>query len=504
MQTPRTICAEIPDTTLDSILHRRLHRIVKRCMIHGPCGVAKKTDVCMRGGSCSKQFPKKFTDTTSSTKDGYPLYRRRDNSRAVVEGGIKLDNRWVVPYNPCLLLKYNAHINIEICRTVSAVKYLYKYVYKGHDRAIIGFLTGEHSGTDHTKHVDEVSNYLEARYVSASEACYRIFAYELHANFPHVMRLTLHLENQQSVVFGDHSDIPDILSVEKHCTLTGWFVANLKFPSARSLSYLDFPESFVWDKTKREWKQRLKGHGTMIGRVYSAHPSVGERFYLRILLNHVTGCTSFQDIRTLPDGTLCHTFKEAACHRGLLEDDDEYDLCLAMAASWNMPPQLRHLFVTILLYNDPCNPAVLWEKYKYSFSYDFFHRARKSMPGIDADEHILNAALVDIDKRLQCHGKSLADFPGMPTPIHVKNPYDEALIIQQELDYDVHEQLLIVDRDVPSLNTEQHTIFTTIMSAVDDHKQYPEVSFIDGPGGIGKTFLYIHSWLRFDLRVKLR
>ena len=211
---------------------------------------------------------------------------------------------------------------------------------------------------------------------------------------------------------------------------------------------------------------------------------------MKILLNHVTGCTSFQDIRTLPDGTLCHTFKEAACHRGLLEDDNEYDLCLAMAASWNMPPQLRHLFVTILLYNDPCNPAVLWEKYKYSFSDDFLHRARKSMPGIDADEHILNAALVDIDKRLQCHGKSLADFPGMPTPIHVKNPYDEALIIQQELDYGVHEQLSIVDRDVPSLNTEQHTIFTTIMSSVDDHKQYPKVFFIDGPGGTGKTFLY--------------
>ena len=92
------------------------------------------------------------------------------------------------------------------------------------------------------------------------------------------------------------------------------------------------------------------------------------------------------------------------------------------------------------------------------------------MPGIDADEHILNAALVVIDKRLQCHGKFLADFPGMPIPIHVKNPYDEALIIQQELDYDVHEQLLIVDRDVPSLSTEQLTILAIIMSAVNDHK----------------------------------
>ena len=86
-----------------------------------------------------------------------------------------------------------------------------------------------------------------------------------------------------------------------------------------------------------------------------------------------------------------------------------------MAALWYMPPQLRHLFVKILLYYEPCSPAVLWEKYKYSFP---------------DDEHILNAALVDIDKRLQCHGKYLADFPGMPTPSHTQNPYDEALIIQ--------------------------------------------------------------------------
>ena len=100
----------------------------------------------------------------------------------------------------------------------------------------------------------------------------------------------------------------------------------------------------------------MKGYGTMIGRVHSAQPSDGERFYLRILLNHVTGCTSFQAIRTVPDENVCGTFKEAACHWGLLQDDSEYDLCLAMAASWHMPPQLSHLSVTILLYNEPCNP----------------------------------------------------------------------------------------------------------------------------------------------------
>ena len=100
----------------------------------------------------------------------------------------------VVSYNLYLLLKYNAHINVEICSTVHAVKYLYKYVYKGDDPAIIEFQSGDH--TDKPRKVDEVSNYLEARYISACEACYIIFAYDLHANLLHVMRLALHLENQ--------------------------------------------------------------------------------------------------------------------------------------------------------------------------------------------------------------------------------------------------------------------------------------------------------------------
>jgi len=35
---------------------------------------------------------------------------RRENNRTVEIKNIQLDNRWVVPYNPYLLLKYNAHI----------------------------------------------------------------------------------------------------------------------------------------------------------------------------------------------------------------------------------------------------------------------------------------------------------------------------------------------------------------------------------------------------------
>jgi hypothetical protein len=72
-------------------------------------------------------------------EDGYPMYRRREKingeERKVKVKGEWLDNRCVVPYNPYLSKRYKAHINIELCSSIDAFKYLFKYVFKGGDRA---------------------------------------------------------------------------------------------------------------------------------------------------------------------------------------------------------------------------------------------------------------------------------------------------------------------------------------------------------------------------------
>ncbi len=57
--------------------------------------------------------------------------------RTLLVHGVELDNRWVVSHNVYLLTKYDAHINIEVCNNIRVVKYLFKYVYKGHDHAIV-------------------------------------------------------------------------------------------------------------------------------------------------------------------------------------------------------------------------------------------------------------------------------------------------------------------------------------------------------------------------------
>ena len=113
-------------------------------------------------GKCTKNFPKDFQDTTIANVDGYPRYRRRNNGKSHPCRGTLVNNRYVVPYNPYLSLKFNCHINVEICATVKSVKYIFKYVYKGHDCA-------DREVTEATRH-DETNFFLDTRYVSAPEA----------------------------------------------------------------------------------------------------------------------------------------------------------------------------------------------------------------------------------------------------------------------------------------------------------------------------------------------
>jgi hypothetical protein len=163
------ISAEIPNQETDP----ELYDVVSSSMIHGPCGILNPQSPCMVNGVCSKDFPKEFVENTLLEVNGYPHYRRTDNGQSVKVRNVEVDNRWVVPYNPYLCKKYKAHINLEACMTIKSVKYLFKYVYKGHDCANIEVRTGELAR-------DEVTNFLDARYVSAPEAMWRLSEYNLH------------------------------------------------------------------------------------------------------------------------------------------------------------------------------------------------------------------------------------------------------------------------------------------------------------------------------------
>ncbi len=129
----RMISVELPNSETNKLAHE----MIAKCMMHGPCGSAFPNASCMEEGKCKKQYPHKFQSETVTDVNGYPIYRHRNMGHTVLVHGIELDNRWVVLHNVYLLTKYDAQINVEVCNNTRVVKYLFKYVYKGHDRATV-------------------------------------------------------------------------------------------------------------------------------------------------------------------------------------------------------------------------------------------------------------------------------------------------------------------------------------------------------------------------------
>ncbi|XP_028778054.1 uncharacterized protein LOC114734600 [Neltuma alba] len=174
----------------------------------------------------------------------------------------------------------------------------------------------------------------------------------------------------------------------------------------------------------REWKKRKRGFS--VGRICHASSTFGEFYYLR----------------------------GARFAMGLLDDDKEYIFAIKEASTWAPGQYLRRMFVNI------------------------------SIP-LEQKEQV---ALTEIDKLLQGNGRSLADFPSMPSlaciePLDVSNQ-----LILQELNYDQNALRLEAARLIESLNEEQLHIFNHVMSVLEH--QTGGFFFVYGYGRTGKTFLW--------------
>ncbi|XP_072071845.1 uncharacterized protein [Arachis hypogaea] len=210
----KVICAGIPN----QFEHPELYKAVKKFMLHGPCGSVNIFSPCMKEGRCSKFYPKSFADLTTIDAEGYPIYRRRKTGCYAEKGNVALDNRYVVPYNPSLLMKYQAHMNVEWCNQSRAIKY-----------------------------------------ISPCEAVWRIFAYPIHSREPVVQRLSFHLSCRNPILYEDGEDIDDILSKLgiDQSMFTAWMDAKNSYSEAKELTYSEFPRFFVYNKKEKIWSQGM-------------------------------------------------------------------------------------------------------------------------------------------------------------------------------------------------------------------------------------------------------
>ena len=309
--------------------------------------------------------------------------------------------------------------------------------------------------------------------------------FDVHGREPSVQHLAVHEENFQTITFNENRP-EEAIANARDTTLLAWFKLNQNDSKARSLKYHEIPEHYVWNAAQHKWTKRKQGRS--IGHMYTTNPSQGERHYLRILLHHKAGATSYIDLKTSTDGVIHKTFKETALVFGLLETDEEWDECLSEAATSFMPKQLHSLFVTILIFGQPAKPNILWEKHKEVMGEDIWRDALTSLT-IALEElrkDVDNEVLILLQRELETMGTSLEAF-GLPAPQSHRITKIPA-VIQEEL-FDTNIQKDISKRKCQSLNADQQNAFSIIMQAVHDEKCSEKMFFLNAPGGYGKTFL---------------
>ncbi|XP_071705086.1 uncharacterized protein [Rutidosis leptorrhynchoides] len=369
------ISSEIPNEAHDP----EGYKAVTEYMLHSPCGRKHKDAPCMIDNQCSKHFPKSYYAETTIDEDGYANYRRRNNGVNVTKGKSTLDNSFVVPYNRYLLIRYNAHINVEWCNRSLAIKYLFKYLNKGPDRATI-VIQENVLPTHNSSYIPEkLLMLMKSRiiWIAVIYLCVRLlgdyFSYDIHFSKPSVIKLSYHLPNQQSLTLHDLQHLPALLQRRsiKETMFTQWFKLNKQDPKARNLTYSKIPKENVWNNDAKEWAPRKLRPS--IGRIVYSNPASGECYYLRMLLNIVKGPRSFEELRAV-DGTLHPTFKDACFAYGLLHDNREWTEAISEAKLWASGAQLRDLFVTMLLFCNITNPLALWEQHWEDLADDILHK----------------------------------------------------------------------------------------------------------------------------------
>jgi hypothetical protein len=401
--------AEIPEFNPADGADNTLHEIVKQNMIHNPCGNSgpRASTACMSQGVCTRHFPKQFHPCThiDSANGNYPLYQRRSPSQggaSAIKNGQTIDNSWVVPYNPYLLLRFNCHINLEVCKSAKATKYLFKYIHKGHDRVVVSWQE------DSDQPRNEIHEYQDMRSIGACEAAWRIFGFDLCEQKPAVIPLPIHDEDQQQVYF-EAGDEDRARENSGDTMLMAWMNYNAQNEDYRD-KYCDVNQKLTWatiphptmpNATMKIWKPRIQNRRFVtLSRVYQLSPAHQDLFYLRILLHHdhCRGAKNWADLKTV-DEVLYPTYKAVCKKLGLLEDDSEAEQCLAAAAIEHMPAQMRILYISLLEYCEPADPENLLTMFApqmaedYAYRYPELQQQLNNNDAVNEEDNLLYAML---------------------------------------------------------------------------------------------------------------
>ncbi|KAG7559347.1 Nucleic acid-binding OB-fold [Arabidopsis thaliana x Arabidopsis arenosa] len=278
------------------------------------------------------------------------------------------------------------------------------------------------------------------RYVSASEAIWRIFKFPIqHRSIP-VLKLSFHCEGKQPAYFDPKARIADVLErvSNQDSLFMAWLTLNRKNAvgkkgkRARECLYAEIPAYFTWDGTNKKFNPRKKGWS--LGRINYVPRKMEDEYFLRVLLNIVRGPKTYADIKTY-NGVVYKTYKEACFARGILDDDQVF---------------IDELTLT--------------------------------------EAEIKNYTLQEIEKILLSNGSTLEDFESFPKPSREGIDNSNRLISDKKR-YNRDGKLTEKHAEwIQMLTTEQRSIYNKITGVVFNN--LGGVFFVYGFGGTGKMFVW--------------
>ena len=185
------------------------------------------------------------------------------------------------------------------------------------------------------------------------------------------------------------------------------------------------------------------------------------------------------------------TFQELCQKLGLLDGNQEWENVLEEAANSASSPQLRALFIIILMFCEPSNPRGLFDKFWESWTDDIERKASRKEMNLDSDQK-KTLVLLDLQLKLQSFEKDLVHF-ALPEPTEEELAKVETItnndpvIIREEKDFEVEDLKNQADKLREKLTAAQKEVYDATLNAIKSEKQL--LLFVDARAGCGKTFV---------------
>ncbi|CAD6899688.1 unnamed protein product [Tilletia laevis] len=455
-QLDKIVSGEVPPET-----QPRLRALVLKFMRHADDHIVRRdgslntNSRCNKEGRCVWGFPQPITpETTVDPVTERIVYRRRT-----------AQDQMIAQYPPLILLAWEGHAHIDFSVSLESFVYIFKYIHKGPDYVDFRF-------AEPAQDFEEAANraaddYIRARYLSATEATWRLMAFDLTSKTPSVARLGVHEPGanvpQYSVSAAtpgsDASSLtryflrPDVFSDMTYST----YNQSVTFRRATDEELAD-PEVLQDTESleKTEPGQRFRAQvvkrrtrGVKVARIKAVRPGAGEIFYIRQLLLHKAS-SSWGDLKTViyADGTRT----------------------------------LRFLYCLLIV--DGALALNMWEEFRRNLSRDFLPVALGREPTDEEVRNAANSALRDVGRILAGMGKFPAEY-GLDVEIIQS--------VEADVDRDFFamrgdELRQTAARSRLRFTATQRALYDELMLSVNRPSE-SKLHLIQGRAGRGKTFV---------------